>query len=496
MSYEKTVKNYKYKKPKRVNKFNTELCNDKMTFQECELAVLRQAMDEAEELHAKSISNNEEVKKMIEILEDFLMRKKCICYGGTAINNILPKHAQFYDQELEIPDYDFYSPNAMDDAKELADLYFEAGFKEIEAKAGMHHGTYKVFVNFIPIADLTYLHPDLFKSIGKEAITVKGIKYAPPNFLRMNMFIELSRPAGDVSRWEKVMKRLTLLNKYYKLDAQNCSQVEFQRKMESYANKSEVLYFTLRDLLIDHDVVFLGGYATRLYSRHMPNHDNEIAKKIPDFDVISDNAESVATMAIDRLKDLGFNKAKVVKHEGFDEIIPPNYEIRVGTETLAFIYEPIACHSYNKIRIKDLDIKVATIDTMLNFYLAFYYSNESYHPKNRIMCMSKFLFDVEAKNRLEQKGLLKRFSIDCIGTQPTLDSIRSEKVKKFKELKDKRNTREYDEWFLKYSYSDGKFIGAKPTEKKEKKDKKTTKNNKTKKKGVNSVINGFKKLFD
>ena len=138
MSYEKTVKNYKYKKPKRVNKFNTELCNDKMTFQECELAVLRQAVDEAEELHAKSISNNEEVKKMIEILEDFLIRKKCICYGGTAINNILPKHAQFYDQELEIPDYDFYSPNAMDDAKELADLYFDAGFKEIEAKAREH----------------------------------------------------------------------------------------------------------------------------------------------------------------------------------------------------------------------------------------------------------------------------------------------------------------------------------------------------------------------
>ncbi len=49
---------------------------------------------------------------------------------------------------------------------------------------------------------------------------VNGIRYAPPNFLRMNMYLELSRPAGDVSRWEKVFKRrvtteyLTLTNAY------------------------------------------------------------------------------------------------------------------------------------------------------------------------------------------------------------------------------------------------------------------------------------------
>ena len=66
--------------------------------------------------------------------------------------------------------------------------------------------------------------------------------------------------------------------------------------------------------------------------------------------------------------------------------------------------------------------------------------------------MSKFLFDVEHKNRLEQKGILKRFSIDCIGTQHTLESIRAEKMDKFKELKTKRGTREYDMWFLKYSF--------------------------------------------
>ena len=85
-----------------------------------------------------------EVQKLIEIVEKFLRKKKTVCYGGTAINNILPTEDQFYDKNIEIPDYDFFSPNAMEDAVELANIYAKAGYKEIEAKSGVHKGTYKV----------------------------------------------------------------------------------------------------------------------------------------------------------------------------------------------------------------------------------------------------------------------------------------------------------------------------------------------------------------
>ena len=73
-----------------------------------------------------------EINKLIKILEDFLIKKKLIVYGGLAINNILPKHAQFYDRAVEVPDYDFYSQNAMDDAIELANIYYKNGYTEIE----------------------------------------------------------------------------------------------------------------------------------------------------------------------------------------------------------------------------------------------------------------------------------------------------------------------------------------------------------------------------
>jgi outer membrane biosynthesis protein TonB len=113
-----------------------------------------------------------------------------------------------------------------------------------------------------------------------------------------------------------------------------------------------------------------------------------------------------------------------------------------------------------------VEVNVATIDTMLSFYLAFIYAEEYMPFKDRILCMAKFLFQVEEENKLEQKGLLKRFSLNCVGKQPSLEDIRAEKAEKFKELANKRGSSEYEEWFLKYNPSEKKD-GKKPKNKKE-----------------------------
>ena len=446
---------------------NHKTCDPSLSFEECELAILRQAVDETEKVQQeKKIANSEEVQKMIAIVEKFIIQRRCICYGGTAINNILPKHAQFYNKEIEIPDYDFFSPRALQDAKALADIFFAAGYEDVEAKAGVHLGTFKVFVNFIPMADITEIHPSIFRMIAKDAISVRGIQYAPANLLRLNMFAELSRPSGDVSRWEKVLKRLILLNEYYPLTttgpdgtAIDCQTVDFQRAMESNVELSEKIYFVVRDALIDEEVVFFGGYASSLYSEYMPAKQKKLIQSIPDFDVLAEDVDGTAAFVRERLVQAGINqKINIVRHAAIGELIPESREILVGEETVAFLYKPIACHNYNEISTVGLSgakgkdkVRVATIDTMLSFYLAFLYADVDYYYKDRILCMAKFLFDVEQANRLEQKGVLKRFSIDCYGKQPTLESMRMEKSEMFERLKGKRGTEEYERWFLKYS---------------------------------------------
>jgi len=432
-----------------------DICNKQMTFQDCELAILRTAIDKAEEIQGRKAANSSEVKRIIGIVENFLRKKSLICYGGTAINNILPKQDQFYNTDIEIPDYDFYSSNALNDAKELVDIYIENDFQEVEAKSGQHHGTYKVYVNFIPVADITFVPKELFVAIKKEAIKVGGIFYAPPNLLRMGMYLELSRPAGDVSRWEKVLKRLTLLNKHYPLTGKQCATIDFQRKMED-EKQADKIYDNVQHTLIDQGVVFFGGYALSMYSHYMPKNLQHKLQKIPDFDVLSEEPMLTAQIVKERLGDINVKNVKIIKRPGVGEIIAPHYEIRVGNETIAFIYEPLACHSYNIVKEGGYDIKVATIDTMLSFWLAFLYSNRPYYDKDRILCMSNYLFEVQEKNRLAQKGLLKRFSINCMGHQETVEEMRAEKAEKFTELKGKKNDPEYEEWFLRYRPLDTK----------------------------------------
>ena len=426
-----------------------KLCDKDMSFQDCELTILRTVVDKAEEKIARASVNSPEIKKMVGIVEDFIRRKKLIVYGGTAINNILPKSDQFYDREVELSDYDFFSTNALEDAKELADIYLKEGFVEVEAKSGQHYGTYKVFVNFLGMADITYIHKDIYKALNSDIVKVNGILYAPPNFLRMSMFLELSRPAGDVSRWEKVLKRLTLLNKHYPLTGTQCNKLDFQRDM-AVKNDQEKIYKTVRDSFIQQDTVFFGSYAISLYSQYMPKNLRNQLEHVPDFDVLSEEPEKTAFILKERLEDEGFKHIKIVERQAIGDIIAPHYQIQIGKDTVAFIYKPIACHSYNIIHIDGQPLKIATIDTMLSFYLAFLYSGRDYYNIDRILCMAQFLFEVQEENRLKQSGLLKRFSINCFGHQETVEEMRAEKSEKYKELKGKNGDPEYEKWFLRY----------------------------------------------
>ena len=124
--------------------------------------------------------------------------------------------------------------------------------------------------------------------------------------------------------------------------------------------------------------------------------------------------------------------------------------IIVGSSTaIGFLGDVIM---YSVAISKGQKFKIATIDTMFSFYLSFLYTNRPYYIEfsDRILCMSKFLFEVQQKNRLKQKGLLKRFSITCYGHQESIEEMRGEKASKYREMRDKKGTPEYNEYFLSY----------------------------------------------
>lgn len=429
----------------------TELCHKDMSFEECEMIVLQNAVEESKHIQGEQIVNKEETKKMLKIVEDFMFRKKLVCYGGTAINNILPKSAQFYDKKYIIPDYDVYSDNALENAKELANIYFKNGFTNIVAKAGVHYGTYKVYVNFIAILDITQLNNVLFKRLQKDAIKISGIYYCPANFLRMNMFLELSRPMGDVTRWEKILQRLSLLNKHHPIISESkCDSLDNAHIFGDTESENKI-NILVRNVLIDIGVVFFGGFSTMLYSEFMNKNEQKQIKALNYFDVIHDDIDKCATIIQDILEENKVDNITVSKKEEIGELIPKHIIIFVNKIPFINIYEPIACHNYNIISYDNKDVNIATIDTILSFYLAFYYIDEPYYNHKNILCTAQYLFDAAYKNQVKSKGILKRFSTICYGKQKSLEDIRLEKYYNFEKLKNKRNTIEFQKWFLNYT---------------------------------------------
>jgi hypothetical protein len=249
------------------------------------------------------------------------------------------------------------------------------------------------------------------------------------------------------------MKRLALLNKNYPLRGKNCDSIEIQRVFDERTKLSDddikKIFTISRDSFINQGVVFFGAVANRLYLKHYKNNQHKL-REIPDFDILAEDPKLCATILKDRLKNEGYKNIEFRIHKNAGEVVPEHVEVLVENDTIAFIYKAFDCHSYNPITINGRKMKIASIDTMLNMYLAFLYLNRPYYNKERIICMSEFLYKVQQMNRLQQKGILRRFSIDCYGKPITIQSIKSRRNTLHKELKKDRFSKEYIKHFMRY----------------------------------------------
>ena len=86
---------------------------------------------------------------------------------------------------------------------------------------------------------------------------------------------------------------------------------------------------------------------------------------------------------------------------------------------------------------------------MLSLYLIFIFSDNPLYDSNRIVCTAHMLQIIYEKHRLQRKGLLRVYTIECIGEQETFEDILLQKKKAHKDLKKKDS--KYEKWFLRYT---------------------------------------------
>jgi hypothetical protein len=378
------------------------------------VALARAAAAEAADYQDRFAAEDTEARKIVDIMERFLRVKGRVVYGGAAINAHLPADKKFYDPNLYLPDYDFMTPDPLQDCADLIVTFQSEGFTEVEAKFGIHEGTYKIFVNFRSAADVTYMPPEIYDRVARDADMIDGIRYASPNFLRMNMFLELSRPAGMVSRWEKVYERLLLLNEAHPLRPGNCGSDPLGRLAASVSDTTDaVLHDRIIGVGIGADAVFLSGIP--LLTGATPN-PTEIVMMISATDLTRELQTQL--------------NLRPTAHPALGELLPPRTEFRTNRGRLvAVIFETVACHSYTVLPSPaPAGYRMGSLDLLIQMYYAMYFADLQGYLPVRLLCVIQELIDLHATNHANAVRTDKPphdvFPLECIGHQPSMPELK------------------------------------------------------------------------
>lgn len=367
-------------------------------------------------------AHDEVIVAGIRIVEDFLRKKGRVCYGGAAMNAHLPKKYRFYDPEKTIPDYDFLSPDADADVEYLLDELAKAGFKDISATPGIHEGTTKVFLNFVGIADITEINKDLFEIFKKRADTIRGINYMDVNSLRMMMYLELSRPRGDVKRWPKVYERLLLLQ--YVARDQACDT----SKRKEIALEPDI-YELAYQYGVDHSMVFAGPGVLHLYEAAAKTGTSLVRDPMP-----------LILYSADLDKDSEGLKAAVgggtiKRYESVGEFVPRLALIKHKKKPIILLVEETACHAYNTVQARGRNIRIASLDTIITLYFSLELADDQPTIKKffdlKSHCAALMAIDISNAARANpDKSPFPFISVECSGHQKGKASLLREKFER------------------------------------------------------------------
>jgi hypothetical protein len=360
----------------------------------------------------------------LAVVKNFLENHRVLCYGGTAINNLLPKKDQFYNPEEDVPDYDFFSKTPQAHSVIIANQLRAKGIASVEVKPGMHLGTFKVFADFTGVADITQLDEEIFDRLWDQAEVRDGIHYVPVNFLRMSMYLELSRPHGDVSRWEKVYSRLQLLNKAYPA---SCNKTD-AKQHEELTNEQQK---GVLKLLKNEPVVLLSVSAAEIH--------------------LDKNWTTPIGILAERETIERLTKGENVEVNEENDILPRRTSVMSedGKKSLFRFYETTACHSYHEM---ENGVRVASIPTTLQFFFAYLYSGAQEENVASVLCIAQRLVDVASSKAK------RRFEIltpkECIGVQESFIEMKRHKAELFEELGKDRSSKKFLEYFFTYNPDD------------------------------------------
>ena len=374
------------------------------------VALIKSAAEEAANFQNRFAAEDVEARKIVTVMEQYLRERSRIVYGGAAINAYMSPKTKFYDPRLYLPDYDFMTPDPLQDCADLIADFQREGFQEVEAKLGIHEGTYKIFVNYRPAADITYMPPSVYETTLADSVVIDGIRYASPDFLRMNMYLELSRPQGNLLRWTKVYERLLLLNRQHPMKVGRCGAWTPTDKQSKSADTNII------DIGVQQGAIFLSGASQHINGSPDPN-DVQL--------MVSTDAPTLVSL----LSTLGL---KAQRFEALGELVPARTELKKGRKLVAVVFESVACDAYVTLGGR----RVGSLDLLIHMYYGMHFAGLTQYVPMRLACVIHELIELESSRRAAATSHHAVFPLECAGHQPQMPELKRAHRKRVNEKRD------------------------------------------------------------
>ena len=382
-------------------------------------------------------------KEIKDIVFDFIKRKKRIIYGGMAwdllIKTIKPNDSFYTDDDT--PDIDFYSPDPINDLKELCDLLFKKNkYDYISGINGSHEETYKIYINFFEYCNITYMPSNIFYSI--LYIPIDNLRLIHPKVALIDLLRQYNDPINSFWRLEKVFKRGMLLLKHYPLEVSNKEQ-----SLSSLDKSINIALFILNHIIklsnnSKYPIIFIGYFAFDAFFNPNKKLDQQTIefKNVP-LECISSNLDedvkniynTILKYYMDNNQNDRFNdEIKIIEYQPFFQFFDKRIEFLYKGEVFLTIYgNNDYCIPFQLVHYKKYSVYIGTFNVCFMYLLTkfhYQYINKdkdgSYLTNYLLYLLNKSKDEFLNKNKvtLLDPHIFEDFKIECFGK--TFDSIK------------------------------------------------------------------------
>lgn len=387
----------------------------------------------AKQAELKETPNKADMKKALEIVLEHVKARKRKIYGGFAIDAAIvaksPKDG-IYDQS-QFPDIDFYSPQPLEDVKELCAALIEAGYKEVSGKSAIHGGTLKVRVEHtFEIADVTYCWEYLYHKIP-TITTKRGLTVVAPQFQIIDVYKTFVDPLFGWLKIDKNIRRAALLEKLYLLRPFPSPKKKFEDA--AIPKRSEKYLSVLIDVLKGReDVVIVGDLAYNIFveSSEVPKRK----ERLVEVKSVEAYARDLNEVMSDLIKKLKIRKYRIDEYRPLLEKYGSHLRLAIDSTPVLTLYSDAFCLPYKRV----FGLQIGSYHVCLRMlYIQRFVSfrdDENLYQKSgymihQLQAAREHWLRIRKKLGIEET-LFQELQVECIGTAYMSSVTQSQKNRK------------------------------------------------------------------